>query len=231
MKAAALLLVSLAGLLAGHAAQAEEPAPTPPSVTLHVESPYVVDVERRDSPRQPWASVCVNPCDAAVPVEGEYRVRGRGVTSSVPFRLAPRGEAATVDVTPGNKKKLRTGWFLVSGGVAAALVGSVIDGVGTMAGSVAGQGDAGDSGKTSNTRQNLYLGGTLLVIAGLATAFYGGSLVFNNQHSGVKETDTPPPPPDPPPPAAAWDLEEKAPETALFDRAPSFVIPVFSGAF
>jgi len=226
MTQGAPLLACLACLLTARAGQAQEAPP----VTLHVSSPYVVDVEHRDSPQQRWVSLCVNPCDNAVPSAGEYRVLGRGVTSSTPFRLSPQGSSVTLEIKPGSKKKLRAGWFIVSGGAAAVLVGALIDAVGTMEGTVAGEGAAGDSSNTSNARQNFYLGGTILLIAGLATAFFGGSMVFHNQHTGVNENDTPPPS-DPPSPTAASAVREKAPETAALDRAPSFFVPVLSATF
>jgi hypothetical protein len=196
-------------------------------VSLHVDSPYVVQVEHRAAPDQAWVAVCANPCDAPVPAVGQYRVRGRGITSSAPFTLDPQGPSVVLQVSPGSKDKVRTGWFVVGGGAAAVVVGAVLDAVGTGQGTVAGQGGPGDAGTTSNDKVNFYLAGTTLLLAGLATALYGGALVFDNAHSTVHENDAPPPLPAPEGRRDPLLLHAEA-ELA---RSPAVLVPVLRIAF
>jgi hypothetical protein len=227
MKSVRWLLPVLAagGLLISTPARADGAA----MVSLHVDSPYVVEVERRDPGDKTWTPVCTNPCDIDVPVVGQYRVRGRGVTPSLPITLTPQGRSALLQVTPGSKDKNRTGWFVVSGGVAATIVGAALDVVGTGQGMVAGQGGPGDSGTTSSTKVNFYLAGTTLLIAGLATAFYGGALAYDNAHSIVRENDAPAPM-RPPEVEATRDAVTRAAEAALASTL-AVVVPLVSVAF
>ena len=222
-----LRLLALAASAATVAVPAGAHADEATTVSLHVDSPYVVTVERSAPGSREWQAVCANPCDVPVPVLGQYRVRGRGVTPSAPFTLTPEGPTAILQVTPGSKNKTRTGWFVVAGGAAAVVAGAVIDAVGTGQGQVAGQGGPGDPGNTSTARVNFYLAGTTLLLAGLAAAWYGGALVVDNAHSRVRENDSP----------AADDGGEgsrdtlaRVAETALAE-APSVVVPLFRASF
>ena len=194
-------------------------------VTLHVETPYVVGLEHRADPTQAWERVCVSPCDVEAPADGEYRIRGQGVTPSAPFALRAQGNSVLIQVSPGIKNKERTGWFIVGGGAAAVVVGAVVDAVGTGEGMVAGQGGPGDPGNTSSTKVNFYLAGTALIVAGVAAAFFGGSLVFANARSAIHESER-----QAPAETTSTDPVARAAEVAL-DRAPSIVVPILTATF
>ena len=66
------------------------------------------------------------------------------------------------------------GWAVFGLGAALTIGGVVIDAVGTSQGTLSGQGGVGDNGNTDNTRNDFYFIGTTMLVAGLATAFYGG---------------------------------------------------------
>jgi hypothetical protein len=223
MRAVPLFLAAAAGSLAPGSARADEAG----TVSLHVASPFVVEVEHRDQPDKPWAAVCTNPCDLEVPIVGQYRVRGRGVTSSAPFSLRPQGRSAVLQVSPGSKNKERTGWFVIGGGVAAVLVGAALDAVGATQSTVAGQGGQGDPGTNTNSRVNFYLAGTTLIIAGLAAAIYGGSFVYDNARSTVRENDAPPAPPAPE--GSRDGILQQA--LAATDTGGALVVPVLTATF
>jgi hypothetical protein len=223
------LFATAAGLLASPPARADGPS----TVTLHVDSPYVVQVEHRNPDDTAWAPVCTNPCDVEVPVVGQYRVKGRGVTTSTPITLTPQGSSAILQIAPGSKNKERNGWFLVGGAATAIVVGAVLDAAAATQGTVAGEGGPGDPGTNSNGRMNFYLAGTTLIIAGLATAFYGGALAYANAHSTVRENDARPNPPARTPEVeveASRDAVTREAEAALA-REPALVLPLVTLRF
>ncbi len=222
------LVLGSAQLFVSPAAHAQGSA----GVTLHVDTIYVLEVDHRADPKAAWKHVCTSPCDVAVPPDGEYRVRGHGVTASAPFALHSQGDHALIQVTPGIKNKERTGWSIIAGGAAAVVVGAVIDAVGTGEGMVAGQGGVGDAGNTSSAKVNFYLAGTTLIVAGLVAAVFGGSFVFDNAHSAVHEgpAGTPNPGRFEEGEHATRDPVTRSAEVAL-DRAPSIVVPLFTTTF
>ncbi len=195
------------------------------TVRLHVDTPYVLEVDHRGPGVLAWEQVCTSPCDIPVPALGQYRVRGQGLTSSAPFTLNPVRESAVLQVSPGNKKKERTGWFVIGGAGAAVVAGAVLAAVGTGEGQVAGQGGPGDSGMTSSAKVNFYLAGTALIVAGLVAGVYGGSLVLGNSQSTVRESDEQAPSTPVSPQSGAREV--RGVEAALA-RAPTFVVPILS---
>jgi hypothetical protein len=71
-------------------------------VHVHVRSREPVIVERRESDR--WVPVCSAPCDVALPMDAAYRINGRGVRPSAPFRLEmlARGDRVAISVEPAS---------------------------------------------------------------------------------------------------------------------------------
>ena len=138
-----------------------------------------------------------------------------------PAAAAP---AAPAPAPQPNKNKVTTGWVLVGVGGAATIAGIVVNAVGTSQGSVSGQGGVGDNGNTDNTRNDYYFVGTTLIVAGLATAFYGGSLVWTGNRgqeshsSDVTTTD------------AHNDSATKAMQAKLAS-APTVSIPLLGARF
>src|SRR6185436_6988511 len=70
-----------------------------------------------------WVPLCLAPCDAALPLGGEYRIAGEGITTSSPFAL--HGPNIEVRVAAGSYAVRRAGVFLTFLGVLGA-VGSGI---------------------------------------------------------------------------------------------------------
>ncbi len=216
---------------AGATTPAPAPATTPPTqpsstagsgwVTLHVDSPSPVSIEKRADANAPWEHVCESPCDQHVPIEGEYRVTGTDVNESKPFQLHTRGDTATIKVTPGSPGKARTGWIVLGAGGAVAIAGIIVDAVGTGQGHIAGA----DGATTDNSRTDFYFVGTSLLIVGALGAIYGGSMVLDNAHSGVEGTVM-----ESPPARGSNDPVTHTAQAALAG-APRFVLPILSLKF
>jgi hypothetical protein len=125
--------------------------------------------------------------------------------------------------TTGNPDKARTGWILVGVGGAVAIGGIVVDIVAANSGSVAGAGGGSDGGQTNNTRTDLYFLGTTLLVAGVVTGIYGGSMVWSANHPDAKASAKPEE-------DARVDGVSKAAQAA-FAAAPAFTVPVIGAVF
>jgi F0F1-type ATP synthase membrane subunit c/vacuolar-type H+-ATPase subunit K len=135
------------------------------------------------------------------------------------------GASATAgaDSAPAsNPDKARTGWILVGVGSAVAIGGLVVDIVGANTGHLAGMGN--DNGQTDNSRTDLYFVGTSLIVAGIVTGIYGGSMVWSANHG--QDTKASAPPAD----DAKNDGVTKVAQAKLAS-SPSFVVPVVSGSW
>ena len=100
---------------------ASAPPPQPPEpkhalVTVHLDAPRGVRLERRQTDAEPWKKVCSAPCDEDLPVDGDYHVVGEGVKTSDDFRLDAR-DAARVEIKVNAASKL---WFEIGVGTAGA---------------------------------------------------------------------------------------------------------------
>jgi hypothetical protein len=125
--------------------------------------------------------------------------------------------------TTGNPDKARTGWILVGVGGALAIGGIVVDIVGANSGTVAGAGGGSDNGQTNNTRTDLYFVGTTLLVVGIVTGIYGGSMVWSANHPDSKASAKPED-------DAKIDGVSKAAQAA-FAAAPAFTVPVIGAVF
>lgn len=122
--------------------------------------------------------------------------------------------------------KIKTGWILVGVGGAVGIAGIVIDIVAANSGTVAGEGGAGDTSTTDNTRTDLYFLGTTLLFAGIATGIYGGSMVWSGNNGADSKTSEPKQQTD----EAKTDSVTQAAQARL-QSAPSFVLPVIGATF
>jgi hypothetical protein len=172
-----------------------EPAPaTSGMVTLHIESPEPVSLEKRNGAA--WEHVCNSPCDGQVSVADEYRVTGENLNDSAAFLLdGSKGEKITLNVSPGSKKKYTTGIVLLGAGGALALGGVITIAAGASNAAVPGA----DGTTTTDKNFNIMTVGTVLIVAGVATGIGGGSLMVDNGRTHVegpiaapeeKKTDT-----------------------------------------
>jgi hypothetical protein len=79
-------------------------------------------------PHEPeWQQVCVTPCVQPIPVNGDYRIGGRGITPSDPFKLhAPRTD---LDVNAGSGSAHNAGIYFTVLGLLAATASGIFLGV------------------------------------------------------------------------------------------------------
>jgi len=122
----------------------------------------------------------------------------------------------------GNSK---TGWVILGIGGGITIAGIVIDIVGaTYSTTVPGEGGPGAGQTTTNTRTNLFWGGTALIITGLVTGVVGGSMILNpNQDMNKK-------PADKPVEEASSDALSKS-VTAQLQSAPAVMVPILGASF
>jgi hypothetical protein len=130
--------------------------------------------------------------------------------------------AAPEDSSKSGKK--RNGWILLGIGSAVTIGGLVVDIVGANSGHLAGEGGSGDNGQTDSTRPNLYFLGTTLMVAGIATAIYGGALVWSADHS-TDTTNSPKPEDDAKSDSVITTVQAK------LASAPAFTIPIVGATF
>jgi hypothetical protein len=151
-------------------------------------------------------------------------IGGSGASASASTSGSGAGSA---DDSKKDSSKITTGWVLVGVGSAVGITGIILDVVGANSGTVAGEGGPGDASNTDNTRTDFYFLGTTLIVAGLVTGLYGGSMVW----SGNNGKDT-----------APSERSEKEQDEAKIDgvtqavqartsSAPKFVVPLVSATF
>jgi hypothetical protein len=101
---------------------------------------------------------------------------------SKPFLLdGNAGDKVTLNVTPGTQKKATTGVWLLGGGAVLAVGGTIVIAAGSS--HAAAPGNNGTTTTTKNT--NFIWGGTALILGGIVTAVFGGSMVIDNAHTQV----------------------------------------------
>jgi hypothetical protein len=148
-------------------------------------------------------------------------------TSGSASTASASGSAAApaADDADKNQSKIKTGWILVGVGSAVGIAGIIIDVVAANSGTVAGEGGAGDTANTDNTRTDLYFLGTTLIVAGVVAGVYGGSMVWaGNNPEKAKEQNKPEKD------EARIDNVTRVAQ-ARFASAPSFVIPILGATF
>jgi hypothetical protein len=161
--------------------------------------------------------------DASASGSVSVSVGGSASTSSSGSASAA---AAGTDDSKKDDSKIRTGWILVGVGSAVGIAGIIINIVGANSGHVPGEGGPGDTSSTDNTRTDLYFLGTTLLVAGVATGVYGGSLVWSgNNGTDSKASDKPDKNDD-----AKTDSVTQAAQARL-RSAPSFVLPLVGATF
>ena len=122
-----------------------------------------------------WQNLCEAPCDQPIKIgDQEFRVVGKTVTPTNPFKLQAGDGVARVEVRPGNPTAHWLGPTLLISGLGTAFVGFV----GIGAGSVG----------TFEGHKNLVVPGVIVASLGGVTAlasipflFTGSSVVRNNK--------------------------------------------------
>ncbi len=163
--------------------------------------------------------------DASVSGSASVTVGGSSATAANSTAGSP-GNAVTPVDSEKDHDKIRTGWILVGVGSAVGIAGIVLDIIGANSGTIAGEGGPGDSGNTDNTRTDFYFLGTTLIVAGVVTGVYGGSMVWSGNNPDKVRTEDKPEVKD----DARIDNVTKVAQ-ARFASAPSFVIPILGATF
>jgi len=98
----------------------DEKRPKNDQVVVHVVSnDREAEIERASFRRdvERWQTVCKPPCDLHLFVDDEYRIGGKGIVPSTPFRLDGETAAADVEVSVARHSTRATGTILL--GIAA----------------------------------------------------------------------------------------------------------------
>jgi len=123
-----------------------------------------------------WEQVCVVTCPEAIPIGGEYRIAGQGVTPSSSFAL--RAPSVELHVKPGSHTARRIGTAMAMVGVLAAAAGGV---------SLLIALSASDSTTTTNNQPIIIgsaataIGGSVIGLVGLGIVLASGTTVRDEQ--------------------------------------------------
>jgi hypothetical protein len=221
------LLAAAALALIERGARADEPpvtiAPADGIVTLHVDAPQPVTLERRHGARSAWEHVCAAPCDQRLSVNDQYRFVGDGLNASPPFMLATdSGDAIAVSVRPAQHRRYVIAVWALASGVVTGVAGAIMV--------------IGDDGLAGNDHTGWFTVGIISVIAGGAAAVVGGAIAIHNAHTGVEGAVAK----EPSASAArgssvagarapAWYASQTSAAPAL--APPALVVPLLRGAF
>jgi hypothetical protein len=93
------------------------------AATVHIDSPRSV-VLTRLYPDDTWRWVCDSPCDAAVMLDGAYRIEGRDVRPRE-VNLVPHDGRVVLRVNPGRKSGTVVGGVIAALGYGAITVGAM----------------------------------------------------------------------------------------------------------
>jgi hypothetical protein len=171
--------------------KAAAPATTAPAanavasgmVTVHINSPKPVSLEKRSGSTSPWQHVCNSPCDSATPTSDEYQIVGTNLNDSKPFILdSSEGDKITLDVTPGVHAKENAGKWILGGGI-VFIAGGVI----TLAAGSKNTPPGGNDGVVTNhSNMDAISVGTALILVGIIGGLGGTSLLVDNAHTKVE---------------------------------------------
>jgi hypothetical protein len=150
-------------------------------VEVHIQTKELVTLEHRSGPDGAWQFGCQTPCDTRLPAGDQYRVVGEGLNESEPFALtSPNGDVVKISVSPGLRKRERTGEILTLAG-AAVFVGAVVVGL-----AAANPGSVFQAnGSTDNYNWNVIAVGTGVAVAALTTGIVGASWWYDNSRTRV----------------------------------------------
>jgi hypothetical protein len=107
----------------------DEPGPKNEQVMVHVVSnDDDAEIERRSiHDEDDWRTVCKAPCDLHLFVDDEYRIGGRGIRPSPPFRLdGDAYAAADLEVSAARASTRTTGTILLGIGAGSAAMSTFV---------------------------------------------------------------------------------------------------------
>jgi hypothetical protein len=167
-----------------------------------------------------WTGVCAAPCDRALPLDGVYRIEGRGLKTSTPFALrAGPGDYETLRVHGASRGAFTAGVVLLAAGPAA--------GIGVTLG-VVGQHLASGSGPLQGTDRTVV---DVSLGAAAASVVIGIGLLVLNASTGVSQDVVAPAQPLAPDAAKAPAWSEQRVAGAAPTTAPIFGVPLVAGSF
>jgi hypothetical protein len=148
------------------------PTGVEPTVTVHVEGDSGIVLQAVSPGSGRWAAVCAGPCDAAVPLDREYRISGEGIRPSRAFRIhAEPGQRVVLNVSTASRSAYSAGLALTSVGSATIVVGLVVLVFGAFAGPCQATDEFGDCLQTTGDSGVETAGGVIaLVGAGILVA-------------------------------------------------------------
>jgi len=156
----------------------------PGMVVVHLASPNAMSLERRADPSAPWEHACVSPCDAPVPVDGEYRVVGTGARASEPFNLdssKARVGKLDLEVEPASRAKYTAGAMIGGVGIAGAVAGVIVMAASSESAPVQGP----DVQMVEKGHQDQMSVGMVMAIVGASATLLGSSWFLGNRASQV----------------------------------------------
>jgi hypothetical protein len=131
--AGALAAIALAATAS--AEQPDAPAPVPASTQVHIvtekagvmlewrAAPPLLPGGSRPGGEPQWVPLCLAPCDALLPLGGEYRLSGEAITRSGPFAL--HGPRIDLHVAAGSYALRRAGVLLTFLGLLGATAAGI----------------------------------------------------------------------------------------------------------
>ncbi len=136
-----------------------------------------------------WQPVCTAPCDAAVPLGGDYRIAGEGVTTSSSFAL--HGPATQLHVDAGSHTLRRVGTYFAVIGFIGAIAGGIFLGVSAIHPADPTSSGLGTSGYASIAG---LAAGAGIGLIGVGMAVGGGTSVRDENRHDLAHLTSPPAP-------------------------------------
>lgn len=157
-------------------------------VKVHLTGDPGLVLERKIEGTELWESLCVGTCDMQVPLDGAYRVSGRGVRPSLPIALVPAKKVLHLDTSPAYTAAFAGGVTLVIVGSLAMFGGVIAATVGATQQQVPTDCPPDVSCTPQQVNHASLIGGVLAVLTG-ALAIAGGSVALAlGDHTRTRDT-------------------------------------------
>jgi hypothetical protein len=197
--------------------------PSGASVIVHVESSYRASLVQLGE-NGGVIGRCMAPCDRSMSLDGTYRIDGRDIRSSWPFRLVGRpGERLTLTIdarqrsTYASAKTLgAVGGVTASVGFAAALLGGFA--------STSSKDANGDSGAACSSCSVAAIGGAALMLVGIGVGTAGLAVGIANMSSGTSQSSSDSSPLLPSGPQPMWRSPNPVAAVPRSTTAPLFTV-------
>jgi hypothetical protein len=156
-----------------------EPLPegtaTERTTIVHIDSPSEVQLESRTRDDREWRLACDSPCDRALPIGPEYRIRGSGVRASNAFHLRAGAPRIVLTVDPASTSGFVLGIVGTSIGGATVIIGALV----LLIGAVVSSNKNADTGGITAVGTVITLGGGAMLTGGILA-------ISSNARTGVE---------------------------------------------